>query len=186
MSMVIANPVETLHEVRFTKKEREFVYRVALKYLGDVDTAHDVAQEALLLAFRYRHRFLGKARFTTWLYRIAATSALMHLRRERRRRGDQLLSLDEGRSMPEPRSGQPSPEELASARETLDLCQRAVAEMRPTYQPVFRLRFVHGLSDVEVAHQLGLNHNTEKTRAHRARKYVKRRLVRERDERSQS
>jgi RNA polymerase sigma-70 factor, ECF subfamily len=184
MPMVAVNPVEALAQVRFTVREREYVYRVVLKYLGDADLAHDVAQDALLLAFRHRHGFLGKARFTSWLYRIAATAALMHLRRERRRRRTQLLSFDEARSVPEPCSGQPSPEELSSARETLALCQRAVAEMGPAYQPAFRLRFVEGLSGVEVAQQLGVNYQTEKTRAYRVRKHVQQRLAQERDKRS--
>ena len=69
---------------RFTAKEREFVYGVAMKYMKDEEKAHDVTQDALLLAYRHRDSFRGDSRFTTWLYRIAATTALMHLRKDRR------------------------------------------------------------------------------------------------------
>ena len=177
--MATANPGGAIQQVRFTARERDFVYAVALKYLKDAEAAHEVAQDALLLAFRYRHGFLGKARFTTWLYRIAATSALMHLRRARRLARTPFLSFDEARSVPEPCSRHPSPEELSAAGETLARCDRLVAEMGPNYQPLFHLRFVEGLSDAEVAKTLGLTRTTVKTRAHRARNHVRRRLARE-------
>ena len=73
-----------MDKIRFTAKEREFVYGVAMKYMKDEEKAHDVTQDALLLAYRHRASFRGDSRFTTWLYRIAATTALMHLRKDRR------------------------------------------------------------------------------------------------------
>ena len=73
-------------QVRFRDREREFVYSVAMKYLKDRDEAADVTQDALLNAFRHRKSFRGDSRFTTWLYRVAATTALMHLRKKRRAR----------------------------------------------------------------------------------------------------
>jgi RNA polymerase sigma-70 factor (ECF subfamily) len=182
MSMVTARVVPTLREVRFTQTEREFVYLVALKFLKDAEAAQEVAQEALLLAFRHRHSFLGNARFTTWLYRIAVTSALMHLRRTRRLRRTQILSFDEAPSLQEQCSPQPSPEEVAAAGETLVRCERAAAEMGPSYEAAFLLRFVDGLSDAEVARRLSLRDTTAKTRAYRARAHVKRRLAQARDE----
>jgi RNA polymerase sigma-70 factor (ECF subfamily) len=177
--MVQASPVQALGQVRFTERERAFVFAVALKYLKDSDAAHEVAQEALLRAFRYRHSFLGKARFTTWLYRIAATTALMHLRRTWRRRQVPFLPLDEAPSLLHQCSAHPSPEELASRAELRAQCDRAVAEMGPNYQPVFRLRFVEGFSDLEVAQKLGLSRNAVKLRVHRARAHVRRRLAQE-------
>src|SRR6185369_10665570 len=82
----------TDREIRFTQREREFVYGVALKYMKDEEEAADVTQEALLLAYRHRASFRGDSRFTTWLYRIAATTALMHLRK--RRRTPLMISTD--------------------------------------------------------------------------------------------
>src|SRR5262245_29915178 len=73
-----------MQEARFTEKEREVVYSVAMKYMKDEERASDVAQDAMMLAFQHRDSFRGDSRFTTWLYRIAATTALMHLRKQRR------------------------------------------------------------------------------------------------------
>ena len=75
-----------LENVRFEGREREYVYAVAMKYLKDEDEAADVAQDAMLNAYRHRASFRGDSRFTTWLYRVAATTALMHLRKKRRAR----------------------------------------------------------------------------------------------------
>src|SRR5262249_26767117 len=62
----------TPDQVRFEGREREYVYAVAMKYLKDEDEAADVAQDALLNAYRHRASFRGDSRFTTWLYRVAA------------------------------------------------------------------------------------------------------------------
>src|SRR4029077_16503309 len=63
---------------------RGFVRSVAMKYVRDDQDAEDVTQDAMLLAHRYRASFRGESRYSTWLYRITATAALMFLRRQRR------------------------------------------------------------------------------------------------------
>ena len=64
--------------------ERNYCFAVAMKYMKDEEAAADVAQDALLLAHRHRGSFRGASRYSTWLYRIASTTALMHLRKKRR------------------------------------------------------------------------------------------------------
>jgi len=160
-------------QIRFTEKEREFVYGVAMKYLKDEEEARDVTQDAMLLAFRHRDSFRGDSRFTTWLYRIAATTALMHLRK--RRRSPQILApAEDDQAQIEPRSGQPSPEELSSSSEAVERCERSLDSMGEKYGNIFRLRFLEGYSESEIARRLGLNVSTVKTRAYRARTYLKR------------
>src|SRR6478609_5171467 len=65
-------------------KTREYVRSVAMKYVRNDQDAEDVTQDAMLLAHRYRNSFRGESRYTTWLYRVTATAALMFLRRQRR------------------------------------------------------------------------------------------------------
>src|SRR5512146_884606 len=66
------------------KRTRAYVKSVALKYVRNEQDADDVAQDAMLLAHRYRDSFRGESRYSTWLYRVTATAALMFLRRQRR------------------------------------------------------------------------------------------------------
>jgi RNA polymerase sigma-70 factor (ECF subfamily) len=174
----VATPRKTLHTVQFTEKEREFVYGVTMKYLKDDEEARDATQDAMLLAYRHKDSFRGDSRFTTWLYRIAATTALMRLRK--RRRSPQLLSSsgrDDENLQAEPRSTAPSPEEMSSSSEAIAQYQTRLSSMGEKYGNIFRMRFLEGYSESEIARKLGLNVSTVKTRAYRARTHLKRHLV---------
>jgi RNA polymerase sigma-70 factor (ECF subfamily) len=166
-------------EVRFTAREREFVYGVALKYVKDEEEANDVAQEALLLAYRHQASFRGDSRFTTWLYRIAATTALMHLRKKRRT--PLHLSTDvtneEGEAPRETPAPGASPEEQSASHEAATMAAEELSAMGEKYPKIFALRFVDGLSENEIAKRLDLNVSTVKTRAYRARAHLRRRLT---------
>jgi RNA polymerase sigma-70 factor (ECF subfamily) len=157
--------------VRFTRREREFVFAVAMRYMKDAEKAADVTQDALLLAYRHRDRFRGESRFTTWLYRIAATTALMHLRKERSTPRMKSLSPPEANEerAEELSAADSSPEELAAANEAVRLAFARLAEMGDKYATAFGLRFIEGYSEREVGRKLGLKMATAKTRAHRAR-----------------
>ena len=161
--------------LRFTAKEREFVYGVAMKYMKDEEKAHDVTQDALLLAYRHRASFRGDSRFTTWLYRIAATTALMHLRKDRR--VPQLQSIDaEEAEVDEPRGEEATPEEQWASSEAVQIAGDRLARLGDKYGQIFAMRFVEGYSESEIARKLSLNVATVKTRAYRARAHLKREL----------
>src|SRR6478609_10654619 len=63
---------------------RAYVKSIAMKYVRNEQDAEDVTQDAMLLAHRYRSSFRGESRYSTWLYRVTATAALMFLRKQRR------------------------------------------------------------------------------------------------------
>lgn len=74
-------------------RERGRLTTLARRMTGNADDADDVVQEAFLSAWRHHARFQGAAMPSTWLYRITANAALMHLRRRRRRPAEQLEAL---------------------------------------------------------------------------------------------
>ncbi len=165
--------------IQFTKREREFVFGVAMKYMKDEEKASDVTQDALLLAFRHQSSFRGDSRFTTWLYRIAATTALMHLRKERSTPHAQSLTHDDDETaIDEPRSLYASPEEEWAATEAVALASDRLSQMGDKYGQIFAMRFLEGYSETEIARKLALNVSTVKTRAYRARTFLKRELER--------
>jgi len=55
---------------------KTLAYSMALKVLGNVEDAEDVAQESFVKAYQQLHRFEGKAKFSTWLYTIVYRAAL--------------------------------------------------------------------------------------------------------------
>jgi RNA polymerase sigma-70 factor (ECF subfamily) len=164
---------KALEQVQFNEREHAYVYAVAMKYLKNEDEAADVAQDALLNAFRHRASFRGDSRFTTWLYRVAATTALMHLRKKRRTRTvavqEQLPDGEGAASMPELVAPGPSPEDQVAAHEAVTLAGHRLDALGDKYGPIFKMRFADGYSESEIADQLHLNVATVKTRAYRAR-----------------
>src|SRR5688572_20211524 len=168
----------TNETVRFSEREREFAYSVAMKYVKDEDEAADVAQDALLLAFRHRASFRGDSRFTTWLYRVAATTALMHLPKKRRMRAELLaVGEEDSRRALEVAAPGPTPEEHLAAHETLAQARARLEATGDKYGDVFRLRSRDGYSESEIARKLRLNVATVKTRAYRARAAVRNELA---------
>ena len=81
------------------------LFRLAYRLTGNAATAEDVVQETFLKAHRHLARFDGRARFSTWLYRIAVNTASDH-RRSRSRQEDRWDALADSEAGGfEPRSG---------------------------------------------------------------------------------
>jgi RNA polymerase sigma-70 factor (ECF subfamily) len=150
----------------------KYVYAIAMKYVRDEDAAWDVTQDALLSAFRHRDSFRGESAYTTWLYRIAATAALMYLRKQRRRSREVLASAaidpDAHPALDVAASPAPTPEAMVAANEQVARVRAAVAALGDKYPPVFWMRYHDGYSETEIARRLGTSLPTVKTRAHRA------------------
>ena len=70
------------------------IRRVASVYCRDAAAREDVVQEIALQAWRSRHRYDGRCKESTWLYRIAVNVAISHHRRERRQ-PERGVPLDE-------------------------------------------------------------------------------------------
>jgi len=154
------------------EKTRAYVKSVAMKYVRNEQDADDVAQDAMLLAHRYRDSFRGESRFSTWLYRVTATAALMFLRRQRR------LSREIPASTATDEDGTPWLERHAAptdtraeviARAELDDVRSAVAGLGSKYPAVFWKRYGEGRTETEIAKDLGISVAAVKTRAFRGR-----------------
>lgn len=153
--------------------ERAYVFSIAMRYVKDEIEADDVTQEAMLLAHRHRDSFAGRSRYSTWLYRVAATTALMHLRKKRRLARECHSETAYGSATDDAAT----PEDCAAAREELEAVTRALARLAPKYRDVFLMRFRDGKSDAEVAETLGLTLTAAKTRAYRAKAKIRERLA---------
>jgi RNA polymerase sigma-70 factor (ECF subfamily) len=153
-------------------RTRAYVRSVAMKYVRDEQDAEDVTQDAMLLAHRYRESFRGESRYTTWLYRVTATAALMFLRRQRRLSREIPASGnvdEEGTGLLE---RQTAPTDLANeviARAEVGSVAEAVAKLGAKYPAVFWKRYGEGRTETEIARELGISVAAVKTRAFRAR-----------------
>jgi RNA polymerase sigma-70 factor (ECF subfamily) len=165
---------------RLDAATRAYARAIALRMVKDDHAADDVAQDAMLLAHRHRGSFRGQARFSTWLYRVTTTAALMYLRRQRRwsREVTPATLEDEATTWVETRPDPaPATDAVLAAHEQCARVGSAIERMGPRYRDVFRMRFVDGYTETEIAERLDLSIATVKTRAHRARLAAKAALV---------
>lgn len=145
------------------------LYRAARAILRDEADIEDVMQQAYLNAYTHLDQFAGRARFSTWLTRIAVHQAIA---RTRRRGTSMETDMDENGGEDRQAflaAGDPSPEHRAFSGELRTLLENAIDALPGGYREVFMLREVEGLSTSEVAESLDLTGEAVKTRLHRAR-----------------
>jgi RNA polymerase sigma-70 factor (ECF subfamily) len=145
------------------------VYRTVRSILRDETEAEDAMQAAYLHAFAHLQDFEGRSSFATWLTRIAIHEAL-----GRRRRG--LRTVETAQEADAPAQTR-SPEENATNMEFRHLLAKAIDALPEHFRLVFVLRQVQELSIEETAQCLDLTPATVKTRLHRARALLRRRLL---------
>jgi len=158
------------------RRHNQRVYRVARAVLREEGDVEEVMQQAYVNAYTHLHQFEERAQFSTWLTRITVNEALAQRRASRRhtpmtdRHGEQD---DSEESMETLRTPDPYPERQAYSRELSGLLEEAV----DTYRVVFMLRDVEGMSTRETSEGLGLGEEAVKTRLHRARALIRRRIT---------
>jgi RNA polymerase sigma-70 factor (ECF subfamily) len=147
------------------------LYRLLTRMLGSATAAEDVLQECFIRAWRGLPSFRAEARFSTWLYRIAVNEANRFLARESRR---ELLPFDDV-LLEVPDLGAQTAE-LAEAGELREKLEQLLAELPAHYRAAVVLRDVEGFSNEEAAELLELDLRNFKSRLHRGRMALRRRL----------
>jgi RNA polymerase sigma-70 factor (ECF subfamily) len=154
------------------------LFRLARSILREESEAEDVVQEAYVRAFTRLDEFRGESAFGTWVCRIALNEAMGRMRRRRIARwlsfGDQHIS---GQVIPFPSANQQQDPERTMAHDEIRLLLEGAIDALPeSFRTVFVARLVEGLSVEETADLFGLRPETVKTRLHRARRLLQRRL----------
>jgi RNA polymerase sigma-70 factor, ECF subfamily len=143
-------------------------YRVARGVLRNDADAEDVAQEALLRAYRRFERLRDRARFRGWLVRISFRLAIDRVRSSKRREIRETLW-----SQQVPRG---STEDAAAHSEFQSNLARAMDELAAKHRLVLLLAAMEGHTLEEVAEMLGLPVGTVKSRLFFARKQLAEKL----------
>jgi RNA polymerase sigma-70 factor (ECF subfamily) len=155
------------------RRHNERVYRAARAIVRDDHEAEDVMQDAYVRAYSHLAQFDGRAKFSTWLTKIAVYEALA--RAKRQGRYEQLDDYSLERLMPT--TPPPDPERQAFGRELAALIESAVDNLGDGYREVFMLREIEGLSTAEVAQILDVSEDVVKTRLSRARHAIQQDLL---------
>jgi RNA polymerase sigma-70 factor (ECF subfamily) len=162
----------TLFEI-LMRRHNERVYRAARAIVRDEREAEDVMQEAYVNAYTHLDQFDGRAKFSTWLTKIAVYEALGRARRQGRYRPLEDSSLETFM----PTTSSPDPERQAFGRELGALIESAVDGLGDGYREVFMLRQIEGMNTAETAEALGISEDLVKTRFSRARHALQRDLL---------
>lgn len=158
------------------RRYNQRLYRIARAILSDDGEAEDVMQDAYVRAYAHLGQFAGRARFSTWLTRIAVYEALARARRGRRLVQIEDLSLRKEDTMTLLSSTERGPEQQAIQRDLQSVLEAAVGDLPESFRSVLMLREIEGLSTAETAESLGISEALVKTRLHRARASLRQEL----------
>ncbi len=162
---------------------RDRVYNITFRMLGNKAEAEDVAQEVFISVFKSIDDFREESKFSTWLYRVAVNhckNRIKYLARRHDRDRDELDETTQGTGVNGTIGGPlpSSPQKQLESRQMEKLMQDAIAELEDDQRIVVVLRDVEDLSIEEICEITGLPDGTVKSRLHRARLVLRKRLQR--------
>ncbi len=158
-------------------------YRLAIGITRNAQDAEEAVQDAFWSVIRKIDTFRGDSALGSWVYRIVVNAAYQKLRGRARRRGE--ISLEDVLPSFHEKGQQADPITDWSARvddpalqiELRAALNKAIGELPAGYRALIVLRDMEGLSMVEVAAALGITVANAKTRTHRARLFLRKRLA---------
>lgn len=157
------------------------IYALAFNMTRNQMDAQDVTQDVLLTIYRKIGTFQGKSAFSSWVYRITLNATYMKLRNKKK---EQYVSLDEslpnfnhaGWQNEKISDWSKSTDSLLFSNETRKVIEKAVDMLPEKEKVVFILRDVEGLSTEKVVGILDLTIPAVKSRLHRARLFLRKKL----------
>jgi RNA polymerase sigma-70 factor (ECF subfamily) len=143
------------------------IYSVCLRMTNNTAEAEDLTQDAFLQVFRKLSTFRGDSALSTWLYRIAVNTVLMHFRKKALRQ----VSLDEPCSQDARlvrREYGSKDDRLTGSVDRIALT-RAIKELPAGYRTIFLLHEVEGYEHQEIAQLLDCSVGNSKSQLHKAK-----------------
>jgi len=153
------------------RRHQKRVTRIAVRMMGNLDDAHDVAQEAFIRAFRGLKNFKAESDFFTWMYRIVINVSINHLQQRQRQR-KRTASIEDV-VLPDTFGEQVDPRQaLERKRMILDL-DEALDALSPPLRATIVLVTQEGMSYQDAAEILECSKGTVSWRIHEARQKLR-------------
>ena len=157
----------------------------AMRYVPRHEDAEEIAQDVLVKVWRKLHLFRGDAALSSWVHRITFNTAMSRLRNTRVSRTREVASDAEPGKLPNAMASRAHDmpdwtwmaDESVLRSEMRAKLAEAIAVMPVIYRRPVVLRDLEGLSIAEVSTLLNLNKQTLKSRVHRGRQFLRRRLA---------
>jgi RNA polymerase sigma-70 factor (ECF subfamily) len=161
------------------KRYQTKVNSLALKLTKNENDAQEVVQDVFLNAYAKLDSFKGTAAFSSWLYRVAANGALMLLRSRKR---DTHENWEDAISRVDTLVGVPADwsvqaDQVMARKQLGTMLSKEFAMLPERYRVILMMREVEGMSNREIATHLTISVAAVKSRLHRARLMLRKRLT---------
>jgi RNA polymerase sigma-70 factor, ECF subfamily len=162
---------------------RDRVFNVTFRMLGNRAEAEDIAQEVFIAVFKTIDTFREESKFSTWLYRVAVNHTKNRIKYLSRRNDRNRAELDENTTDSEAGSlggaVRPArPDHALQGAQLEQVLQAAINTLDEEHRALVVLRDIEELSIEEICEITGLPDGTVKSRLHRARAALRKKLQR--------
>ncbi len=146
------------------EKNQDIVHKICALYAWNVDDRKDLSQEIVCQLWKSYPSFRSDSKFTTWMYRVALNTALLNIRRNRRRIRTESLSTRHG-DIPD---GVGSREEHGK----IGRLYEAISRLHPFDRAIILL-YLDQLSYKEISEVIGISESNVSVRLVRIKKKLK-------------
>lgn len=157
------------------------VFNLALRFTRNQEDAEEVLQDVFTTLYKKLSGFQGKSAFSSWLYRIIANAAFMKLRKRKQHPNISIEDLSpfmRQHYMEQESSFLSRSDTISMNRELREVLEAAINKLPKQYRAVFILRDIDSLGNQEVSEILKLSVPAVKSRLHRSRMMLRKRLAR--------
>ena len=152
----------------------DMVIALALSTINNIVDAEDIAQESFLKAYSQLHRLRNPSRFAGWLSKITAQQCVNHIRKNAHKITACNYSPYD--------SDAPAQAVICNSNpgltdEQVHFVRQTVSRLPDKFRKVIIMRFMAGLSAVQIAEKLGKRHGTIRVWLHRAYQILRKDLV---------
>lgn len=159
------------------------VFNLCFRLLGNREEAEDLAQEVFIKVFKKIDTFAGDSKLSTWIYRIASNESKNRIRHLVVRHDRSKAEFDEGVNTGAAAAGVTAPTQAKSPDAHLEgqqlegIMQAAIAELEEDHRILIVLRDIEELSYEEICAITELAEGTVKSRLHRARLALRKKMM---------
>ncbi|NEP85319.1 MAG: sigma-70 family RNA polymerase sigma factor [Okeania sp. SIO3B3] len=157
------------------KRYKVKLFNYINKYIKDLDRSEEIAQEVFIRVYRSKDRYKIKAKFSTYIYRIALNLAYNEVRNRNRRKTDLQDEFDDKSFDLNVREND-TPEKIYERKEVEKIVNQEISNLSGKYKDVILLCDIEGLSYKETAQILDISIGTVQSRLSRGRLRLKQRL----------
>lgn len=177
VKMLQSNQIEAFEELVSRYKVKAF--NLAMRLTRNQEDSEEVLQDVFTTLYTKICGFKGDSAFSSWLYRIVVNASFMKLRKRKQHPAVYIEDLSQNirkKCLEEDFATRNHCDSLYFGKQLCDTLERAISKLPKQYRAVFVLRDVDGMSNEETSEVLGLSIPAIKSRLHRSRLMLRKRL----------